>query len=148
MQVRNRPCDCKWPHQCDSQLQQLPPTRNLLAVQAAAATAGLAAQPASESSEAQPSGAAAGSQPVGPQADSQHGVSPRLGIDSSPQQGPCSEAERPEGVQAAADGRSMAAAHAWAESDQSDSEAACQRLEDRFVNDVYNEIAPHFHSTR
>lgn len=148
MQVRNRPCDCEWPHQCDSQLQQLPPTRNLLAVQAAAATAGLAAQPAPESSQAQPSGAAAGSQPAGPQADSQHGALLRPGSASSPQQGAYSEAERPAGVQAAANGRSMTAAHTWAESDQSDSEAACQRLEDHFVNDVYNEIAPHFHSTR
>jgi membrane protein involved in colicin uptake len=147
VQVRDRPCDCEWPHQCDSQLQQLPPTRNLLAVQAAAATAGLAAQPASESSQAQPSGAAAGSQPAGPRADSQHGALPQPGSAHSLQQGANSEAERPASVQAAADGRSMAA-HAWTDLDQSDSEAACQRLEDRFVNDVYNEIAPHFHSTR
>jgi hypothetical protein len=148
VQVRNRPCDCEWPHQCDSQLQQLPPTRNLLAVQAAAAAVASAAQSASESSNAQPSGAAAALQPAGPQADSQHRALPRPGSASSPQQGANSGAERPEGVQAAADGRSMAAAHAWADADQTESEAACQRLEDHFVNDVYNEIAPHFHSTR
>ena len=150
-QVRSRPCDCEWPHQCDSQLQQLPPTRSLLAARATAANVALAVQPAADSSEAQLSqslSAAAALQPAGPLADSQHGAPMRPGTGSGMQPGAYCRAQRPAGMQAAADGRSMAAVHPWADSDQVDSEAACQRLEDHFVNDVYNEIAPHFHSTR
>lgn len=52
-------------------------------------------------------------------------------------------------MQPAANGHSMAAAvDSEAESDGGDPEAACQRMEDRFVNEVYNTIAPHFNSTR
>lgn len=32
--------------------------------------------------------------------------------------------------------------------ESAEAEARCQQLEDRFVNDVYNTIAPHFNATR
>lgn len=84
LQVRGFPCHCRFPEECDSQLQKLPPTRALAA--------------AIEQDQQKPL----------PQ----------------PAVRPLPTAEDEIG------------------------EEAGQQLEDLFVNDVYNTIAPHFNSTR
>jgi hypothetical protein len=144
VQVRGRPCNCEWPHQCDSQLQQLPPTRSLLAAQAAGTVSPAATPPALESTQLSESHSAA----AAPQAGIQCGAILEASTGCSSDQGPGGAAGQPAVVQAAAGGRGMAAAANGTGSGAPDPEAACQRLEDQFVNAVYNEIAPHFHSTR
>lgn len=162
-QVRDKPCDCEWPHQCDSQLQQLPPTRNLLAAEAAAKAAsggsGHAAQPCQPHTMAaqlaQQLSAAAVLQGAG-RATGRLSSGNQRSLGSACQQTGRSGnreaqraagdvAQRPAPVEAVANGCSLAADSSSAGADP---EAACQQMEDRFVNDVYNTIAPHFNSTR
>jgi len=177
-QVRGFPCDCTWPEQCDSQLQQLPPTRNLLKVQAAASGSGDDGAAASAETVSPP--AEAGSQQRGGEAElavsgqsrlvpggsqsavnglhAGRGAPPgqlhigRPGAGNSAAQRMAAlrleegqGAEQPSAAKPKANGGSLAATVGCA---GSASEAACQQMEDRFVNDVYNTIAPHFNSTR
>lgn len=157
IQVRGRPCCCEWTHQCDSQLQRLPPTRNLLAAQAATASAP-AVSPDQPATLVDQLGCQLGPTALPPSAnqvaDQSHSLAssgalrPSSGDSPGPQPGVGSAAERPAAVRVTANGRSMAAAADSDESDGADPEAACQRMEDKFVNEVYNAIAPHFNSTR
>ncbi len=123
LQVRGYACDCAFPGDCDSQLQHLPPTR----VQAArgAPAAPLAERPGGGPAKAHLAPAAH------PAASAVAG-----GGGHARQNGQTAE-QQLQGLQASAPAGQDGSA-----------EVRCQQLEDRFVNDVYNTIAPHFNATR
>lgn len=138
-QVRGYACDCSFPEDCDSQLQCLPPTRAL-----AACTPALSAQPktpvdamslaaksheAERSLEAPKDGSPDGA--VKQQQQQQQLPTPGEGAVANTAGDDCNEQQ-----------------NLAVSVDSAEVEARCQQLEDRFVNDVYNTIAPHFNATR
>ena len=154
LQVRGCPCECQWPEHCDSQQGGLPPTR-----MASKAPATPTAQPSSHALSAQPEVTCSADQ---------------AGSNGHPDQG-CATSELPATRQedrqapnateqnmqrhvgnAVASSAGAASANCPAEACQQPEQlfghgaeqAKLQRLEQEFVHDVYNAIAPHFSATR
>lgn len=154
LQVRGYPCDCQWPEHCDSQQGGLPPTR-----MASKAPATPAAQPSSHAHSAQPevmcSADQAGSNghpdqcratselPATRQEDRQAPNTTEQSMQRHVGNAEASSAEA-----ACADRPAEACQQPEQSSGHGAEQAKLQRLEQEFVHDVYNAIAPHFSATR
>ncbi|KAA6429599.1 MAG: tRNA methyltransferase 9 [Trebouxia sp. A1-2] len=152
--VRGYPCDCQWPEHCDSQQSQLPPTRMALKSQMPGTTSpgsqpsNLIEQCTSETAVSSPTSDLSSSATSGNLASpterhlvTVHGFSNGQKAESLPIVTPAATLS---GIKDEAD-----AAHGKPSSGQHTSkEADLQRMEQEFVHDVYNAIAPHFSSTR
>ncbi|KAL0030888.1 hypothetical protein WJX77_011841 [Trebouxia sp. C0004] len=154
--VRGYPCDCQWPEHCDSQQSKLPPTRMALKSQLPCDATSKDLQPPNLlercTSETAESNLASGLSPISTtsgnvaspterQSVTVRGLSNGQQLESMPVVRPAaiSSAVRDEGE--AVHGRPSSGQHTSKEAD-------LQRMEQEFVHDVYNAIAPHFSSTR
>jgi len=154
--VRGYPCDCQWPEHCDSQQSKLPPTRMALKSQLPCDATSTGLQPPNlveqHTSETAESKLASNSLPIsttsgnlGSSTEQQpvtvHGSSNGQQAESMPVVRPAATSSviRDEGD--AAPGRPSSGQHTSKEAD-------LRRMEQEFVHDVYNAIAPHFSSTR
>lgn len=157
-QVRGYPCDCQWPEQCDSQHSSLPPTRMALKPPHPPHVAPTSSH---QASSAQQSSAGLSE----PNTSSDPLYSPHESGPALPAlQKPVSVHDGSNGQQIRAGSPATSAATtstATRTEDENGSEstkksndqhtsneADLQRLEQQFVHDVYNAIAPHFSSTR
>lgn len=159
-QVRGYPCTCPWPEHCDSQQSSLPPTRmaqkadqsQLVAPKLSHQLQSVQLQPASTAPR-QPSTASAMSsnalhsasgccsdQPMRPAEQSLGGRQAETG-DAVRGLGPCDAVGGQHQVEARQTGSQQRGT-------EHETEAELQRLEQEFVHDVYNAIAPHFSATR
>lgn len=145
-QVRGYPCNCQWPEHCDSQQSSLPPTRM--------AQKAHQSQPSDHNSVQLYQGSIAPQQPGVASATSSDSL--QSASDSCPIQ-PLEQS--PVGRQAEAGATSLGLQPcddlvgkpqlaARQNGSQDATEADLQRLEQEFVHDVYNAIAPHFSATR
>ncbi|KAL0051627.1 hypothetical protein WJX82_010933 [Trebouxia sp. C0006] len=154
--VRGYPCDCEWPEHCDSQQSKLPPTRMALKSQLACHATSTGSQPTNlveqHTPETAESNLASNSLPTSTtsvvlaspteqQPVTVHGHSNGQIAESMPVVRPAatSSGMRDEGD--AAHGRPNSGQHTSTGAD-------LRRMEQEFVHDVYNAIAPHFSSTR
>lgn len=141
--MRGYPCNCQWPEHCDSQQSSLPPTR--MAQKASHPQPAAPALPHDTSAVSQQSADAlqlsSNSLQSAPDYCSDQPLQPPAG--RSPEAGDADLAMEPSETMT---GKSQL------EGKHSDSpqqaEAELQRLEQEFVHDVYNAIAPHFSATR
>ena len=128
LQARGRPCDCSWPEFCDSQRGALPPTRLAALAQQATGPSAAAAQ-----FDAAEDRSGDGCRPTGAHRD-QAAVTPVHQQEAGPER----EVHQ----------REAAELEQAREKEPSQREAHLQRLEEQYVHNVYNAIAPHFSSTR
>lgn len=157
-QVRGYPCTCPWPEHCDSQQSSLPPTRMAQKADQSQPAApalpyqlkSVQLQPASTASW-QPSASAMSSnslqsasgccsdQPIQPNEHSSGSRATEAGVALGGLD-PCDVGGQHQ-VEARQNGSQQRGT-------EHDTEADLQRLEQEFVHDVYNAIAPHFSATR
>lgn len=166
-QVRGYPCDCQWPEHCDSQQSRLPPTR-----MAQKAHQPLPAPPSSPPHLHQPTcnsslhpdqASTSNEQSTGHSAITSRSLESdtnTLSVNSVTLPSPFSAA-MPGDSGTEAGGPSMQAQASCGTDSQKEvglrrgqhegpdaAEADLERLEQEFVHDVYNAIAPHFSATR
>ena len=154
-QVRGYPCTCQWPEHCDSQQSSLPPTRMAQKV--------YQPQPAAPTLNNEVHLEQLRNASAAPQ---QLSNAPATSLDSfqAASGWPPGQTLQPSeqclvGRQSEADAAALGFQHSDAvggqpqietrqNGSQLETEADLQRLEQEFVHDVYNAIAPHFSATR
>ena len=157
-QVRGYPCDCQWPEQCDSQHSSLPPTRMALTSPHQPHVAPTSSQQASsaQQSSATLSETNVSSDPLhsphksGPASPALQKPVPVHDGSSGQQMGAMSSATSAATTSTATriEDESGSEGTKKSSDQHTSNEADLQRLEQQFVHDVYNAIAPHFSSTR
>ena len=163
-QVRGYPCNCQWAEHCDSQHSSLPPTRMAQKAQHTQPVSPLGSSQSHDDLSVAPDGhphnVAATQQPTdatpsgsaAKQADTDCSLHKPVDLPQqiSPLLGP-GVGESSSGSCTDASGRTAGEAEIGQGRQGRDAPAAdadLERLEQEFVHDVYNAIAPHFSATR
>ena len=154
--MRGYPCDCQWPEHCDSQQSKLPPTRMALKSELPCSTTSTGSQPpnlvkpcTSEMAESSP---ASNSSPISTTSGNLAYPTERQTVTvhgfSNGQQAEGTSVVRPAATSSGSRDEGDAVHGRPSTGQPTSKEADLRRIEQEFVHDVYNAIAPHFSSTR